>query len=144
MRNLAVQTTIASVTFDLDRWAYPGAQWLRLTNVLDGGTYTINLAAGSDSALLILQANECRVYALQAGPPPSPEILMNDGNLGFRSNQFGFNISAWPGQLVVIEAATNLANWTSVRTNLVSDAGLLYFNDADPGFPSRFYRVRAQ
>ena len=70
---------------------------------------------------------------------------MNDGNLGFRSNQFGFNVTAWPGQFVVIEAATSLVSWTAIRTNLVSDTGLFYFADPDSdALTQRFYRARAQ
>ena len=117
MRNLAAQAATANVTFNLGKWAYPGAQWLQLTNLLDGGSLTINLAAGTNSVPLTLQTNECRVYGVQAGPPPRPAILMNDGNFGFRSNQFAFNVSAMPGQVVVVQAATNLANWTDLQTN---------------------------
>lgn len=145
VRNFASQATTANVTLDVGKWAHPGAQWLRLTNLFDGGSLTINLAAGSNSASLTLQANECEVYAVQAGPPPRPAILMNDGNLGFRSNEFGFNTTAWPGQSVVIEAATDLANWTALRTNLVSDTGLFYFADPDSdALTQRFYRAVAQ
>ena len=44
VRNLAAQALTANVTFDLGKWAYPGAQWLRLTNLFDGGSFTINIA----------------------------------------------------------------------------------------------------
>jgi hypothetical protein len=145
VRNLVSQAMTANVTFDLGKWAYPGAQWLWLTNLFDGGGFTVNLAAGSDSAPLTLQANECRVYALQAGPLPRPTILMDDGNLGFRSNQFGFNVTALPSQSVVIEAATNLLDWTAIQTNLISDTGLFYFADPNSGaLTQRFYRARAR
>ena len=70
---------------------------------------------------------------------------MNDGNFGFRSNQFGFNVTAWPGQFVVIEAAANLLSWTPIRTNLLSETGLFYFADPASGALShRYYRARAQ
>ena len=145
VRNFASQAMTANVTFDLGKWAYPGAQWLRLTNLFDGGSLTINLAAGSNSVPLTLQANECRVYALQAGPPPRPTILMNDGNFGFRSNHFGFNVTALPGQLVVIEGITNLVSWTAIQTNLISDTGLYHFADPNSdALTQRFYRARAQ
>ena len=42
VRNFASQAMTANVTFDLGKWAYPGAQWLRLTNLFDGGSFTIN------------------------------------------------------------------------------------------------------
>ena len=144
MRNLASQAMTANVALNLGRWAYPGAQWLRLTNLLDGGSLTITIAAGSNSAPFTLQANECRVYAAQVGPPPRPLILM-DGNLGFDSNRFGFNVSAWPGESVVIEAGTNPVSWMAVGTNLTSDNGVFPFRD--PGtnrLTQRYYRARVQ
>ena len=145
VRNFATQTQAGSVTFDLARWVYPGAQWLRLTNLFDGGSLTINLAAGSNSIALTLTGNECRAYAVQVGPSPRPTILLNDGNFGFRSNRFGFTAAAWPGQSVVIEAGTNLAGWTALQTNLISEAGAFYFADpASDAPPQRYYRAKAQ
>ena len=145
LRNVAAQPMSANVTFNLGKWAYPDAQWLRLTNLFDGGSLTVNLAAGSNSAPFTLQANECRAYAVQAGPPPRPTILMNDGNFGFSSNLFGFTVSAMPGQVVVIEAAAALAGWTAIQTNLVSDAGLFQFADPNSAaLAQRFYRARVQ
>lgn len=51
-----------------------------------------------------------------------PAILVNDDRFGMRSNNFGFNTRAVPGQIVVIEAVTNLVTWTPVQTNLVTSA----------------------
>jgi hypothetical protein len=145
VRNFAAQTQTARVTFDLNKWAYPGAQWLRLTNLFDGGNTTISLAVGSNSAPLTLLANECRAYALQAGPLPRPTILLNDGNLGFRSNRFGFNTTAFPGQWVVIEAATDLVSWIAIQTNLPSEVGLFYFSDPTSNtLTQRYYRAKSQ
>jgi len=145
VRNFSSQAMTANVAFDLGKWAYPGAQWLRLTNLFDGGSLTINLAAGSNSVPLTLPGNECRVYAVQVGPPPRPTILMNDGNFGFRSNLFGFNVTALPGQFVVIEASATLVSGTGLQTNLISDTGLFYFADPYSGaLTQRFYRAKAQ
>ena len=142
VRNIAGQSMSGNVVFNLARWAYPGAQWLTLTNLFDGGTLTVNVAAGSNSAPFTLQANECRAYAVQAGPPPRPAILMNDTNFGFFSNQFGFTVVALPGQVVVIEASPNFGDWTAVRTNVVPDAGSYGFADADSeALAQRFYRA---
>jgi hypothetical protein len=81
-------------------------------------------------------------YEFHVGPIP-PTIVVNDGNFGMRSNQFGFNISAVAGQMVVIEASTNLVNWIPVQTNLTTGIGLIAFTDMQSGlFPRRFYRAR--
>src|SRR5208282_5410263 len=72
-----------------------------------------------------------------------PVILANDPGFGVRSNQFGFNVSAVPGQVVVIEASTDLVNWVPIQTNLVTSLALVTFSDSQAGlFPHRFYRVR--
>jgi len=73
-----------------------------------------------------------------------PIILVNDGNFGIRSNQFGFNISATIGQTFVVEASTNLTDWNAIVTN-TSGMGPTYFSDSDVTiFPSRLYRVRLE
>lgn len=75
VRNLASQATTANVRFDLGQWAYAGAPWLRLTNLFDGDSLTLDLVAGSNSAPLTLQANECRVYAVQVPVGPTVTLL---------------------------------------------------------------------
>ena len=72
---------------------------------------------------------------------PRPTIEVSGTAFGFRTNQFGFKVSALPGRTIVIEASTNLLSWTAVATNLLS-SGAVYFSD--PGFtrfPERFYRA---
>jgi hypothetical protein len=72
-----------------------------------------------------------------------PAIVVNDSSFGVHSNQFGFNVRAIPGQAVVIEASTDLVNWVSVQTNVVTTSGLISFTDPESGlFPHRYYRVR--
>jgi len=128
VRNFGAQTVTANVTFDTNKWAFPGAQWLRLTNLFDGGGLTVNIGAGTNSLTLTLQPYQCTAYAVQAGPPPPLVILMNDGTFGFGSNQFGFNVSALPGQVIVVEAATDLVNWTQLQTNAAPDNGFKCFS----------------
>ena len=145
VRNFSSLPSIATVTFDTNKWAFPNAQWLRLTNLFDGGTLTINLGAGSNSLALTLQSKQCTVYAVQASPPPPPVILINDGAFGFSSSQFGFNVSAVPGQVIVVEAAADLLNWTALQTYTVPYAGFIYFSDGDStSLAHRFYRARLQ
>ncbi len=75
-----------------------------------------------------------------AGPP---RILTDDGNFGFRTNRFGFNLSAASGQAVVVEASTNLVTWIPIHTNLMGGSGLFLFRDPESSpRPRRFYRAR--
>jgi uncharacterized delta-60 repeat protein len=72
-----------------------------------------------------------------------PTILATDGAFGPHSNRFTFNTRALFGQVVVIEASTNLSVWLPIQTNLVTAAGLFFFADADwVRFPHRFYRAQ--
>jgi uncharacterized delta-60 repeat protein len=74
---------------------------------------------------------------------PRPVILVNDPSFGFRSNRFGFQMSGRAGQVVIVEASTNLAGWTPLATNTLG-ATPVDFREPDSGdFPRRFYRLRS-
>ena len=63
-------------------------------------------------------------------------------SLGITNGAFKLRVSAFPGQTVVTEASTNLAQWTAVATNIVSGTG---FNVADPlatATPARYFRAK--
>jgi hypothetical protein len=71
-------------------------------------------------------------------------------NLGVQANQFDFTITGGSNLVIVIEAATNLANpvWSPVGTNtlntFIGTNGTSYFSD--PGwtnYPGRYYRLRS-
>lgn len=71
-----------------------------------------------------------------------PRIFSQDGQLGINSGHFGFNFGARPGQRAVIEASTNLQDWTPLATNILS-ASPVFFSDQDsPNYTRRFYRLR--
>ncbi len=62
-------------------------------------------------------------------------------NFGIRANEFGFDVITTSNQIVIVEASTNLANWTPLTTNTLG-AGPLYFGDPVPAnWPRRFYRA---
>jgi hypothetical protein len=76
--------------------------------------------------------------------PLSPPTILRDSSFGFQANQFGFDISGTIGQSVLVQASTNLVNWTSL-TNITLGSGPFFFIDpAAPNFPARFYRVMGQ
>jgi hypothetical protein len=79
---------------------------------------------------------------LQLGLPPPPIILVNDGHFGVSNGHFGFNFQAQLGQVVMIEASTNLHQWWVLQTNTLGIAPL-YFRDLQwTNYPARFYRLR--
>jgi hypothetical protein len=74
--------------------------------------------------------------------PPPPVIQVTGGSLGDVAGQFGFNVSGWTGQMVSVEASTNLLNWRPVWTNTL-ETGLRRYSDPESAtLPERFYRVR--
>ncbi len=65
--------------------------------------------------------------------------------VGVRTNRFGFTITGSSGQVIVVEACTNLASpaWFPVRTNTLT-GGSSYFSDPEwTNYRGRFYRLRS-
>jgi uncharacterized delta-60 repeat protein len=73
-----------------------------------------------------------------------PTIARGDGSFGFISNQFGFNISGSAGQSIVVEASTNLVNWTPLTNTILGSSPYFFSDPAAAGIPTRFYRARLQ
>lgn len=74
-----------------------------------------------------------------------PRIDSRDANFGFRTNQFGFNISWKSGRSVVVEACTNLTSptWEPLQTNILASDSF-YFSDPEwKNFSTRLYRISA-
>jgi uncharacterized delta-60 repeat protein len=94
-------------------------------NILIGGDFTIVNG--------VLRPHVARLYGA------APFFL---SNLGIVSNQFGFDVTGGSNSVIIVEASTNLVNWTALATNTLG-AAPLHFND--PGwtnFPKRFYRAK--
>jgi hypothetical protein len=75
-----------------------------------------------------------------------PQIQLHDGHFGVRTNRFGFNMTGFSNQVVVIEACTNLVmtNWVTLRTNTFG-SNALYFSDSTwTNYRGRYYRVRVK
>ena len=54
------------------------------------------------------------------------------------NQSFAFNVTGTPGLDCVVQATTNLTDWTSVQTSAVP----FIFTDAlAAGYPTRFYRA---
>lgn len=73
---------------------------------------------------------------------PTVSILNSRPGFGFTGGQFGFNLTGPAGQPVVVEASTDLVNWSPIWTN--SFAGGLRFSDPQSAeHPARLYRLRS-
>ena len=95
-----------------------------------------------DSAGNVYVADSWNNTIRKGYPVNVPAAIVTLGpSFGFSGGQFGFNLT-WPaGQLVVVEASTDLVSWLPLWTNTF--AGALNFSDPQRGvYPNRFYRAR--
>ena len=71
---------------------------------------------------------------------PAPRIFSSGPVFGFNGGQFSFNLTGPAGQLVVVEASTDLLSWLPLWTNTF--AGALNFRDPQiRAVSKRFYRA---
>jgi hypothetical protein len=74
-----------------------------------------------------------------------PLIQNGDAGFGVRTNQFGFNITWVSGQIVVVDACTNLVspNWSPIATNVLPADSSVFSDPQWTNYPARFYRLRS-
>lgn len=93
--------------------------------------------AGAD-----FNVNRFTVSAAGGGCPPR---IVTDGiNFGVKDSRFGFDITGSGGQVVFVDASTNLVDpdWSSVVTNTLTGYPC-YFSDPEwTRHAARFYRLR--
>lgn len=77
-------------------------------------------------------------------PNTAPPIILRDSNFGFRSNQFGFNVSGNSAQAIVVEGSSNLTTWLPLVTNVFGPSPFYFFDSLATNMPLRFYRARLQ
>ena len=75
---------------------------------------------------------------------PQPQISGSGQGFGVQSNGFQFTIFWATNTAVVVEASTNLLNWTPVITNSLLSGTNAFSDSSWTDFPTRFYRVRSQ
>jgi hypothetical protein len=70
-----------------------------------------------------------------------PVIVTSGSGFGSSGGRFGFDLTGPAGQLVVVEASTDLVGWLPLWTNTF--AGTLNFRDPQSGsYSNRFYRAK--
>jgi uncharacterized delta-60 repeat protein len=130
-------------TFD---FSTDGVNWTHLANGtrIVGGWQCTNISIPPNANVRARGFVSTRGSEWYVESMTRPTINVNDGSLGFYSNQFGFNIGGNVGQVLVVETSTNAMDWTPIKTNVVG-TGPVYFTDPDStNFTSRLYRTRTQ
>jgi uncharacterized delta-60 repeat protein len=115
-----------------------GGWRLVVTNQYQIQPGTVIRASG---AVSVGQFNGTAWFVQSYLPITSSLAIINDGNLGFNSEGFGFNFAAPASSTVVIERSTDLQNWTPTATNMVLSSPSR-FVDPGPVSPNHFYRLR--
>ena len=98
------------------------------------GTYSVFGSINSGTHTRYLYAPQ----RLVLGPSRQPPVLVAAGVQG---NQFGFNVSGFPGQTVIFQVSTNLVQWASIQTNTLAGTSLAFADPDGASYPQRYYRV---
>jgi len=133
-RSLSLSATVAGSGPLKYQWKFNGAPiagatspTLSLKNVKasQSGIYTLTVAnaAGSTNASAALTVMT------------SPAATLSAANRA-EDGSFSFQVSGVPGYKYVIEASTDLANWSSIKTNTAP----FTFTDNSPDAAQKFYR----
>jgi len=98
------------------------------------GTYSVFGSISDGTRTRYLYAPQTLVL----GPSRQPPVLEAARVQG---NQFGFTVSGFPGQTVILQASTNLLEWVSIRTNTIAGTSLGFADPDGASYPQRYYRV---
>jgi hypothetical protein len=60
---------------------------------------------------------------------------------GIQNGRFGFTISGFPGQIVIVQTSTNLVQWEALATNTLTGATFDFADASGAGPPQRYYRA---
>jgi len=98
--------------------------------------------AGDDAALGWIErpvfGGGVDIGALEFGPDSMPLFTFG----GSSESGYVFELRGFPGQTYVIEATTNLVDWTAVTTNIATMGSLILQDGAGTNYSHRFYRAK--
>lgn len=124
--------------------ADPDWRWDAALTAYNIGTSRILIEPGGATALMAGSYGIKRILLAVDSGAAVPPSIGSGSILHLPDGQFGFTTCGQPGQKLVIEASTNLVNWSSISTNVVV-GGCIDFIDAQaPKIPNRYYRVIVQ
>jgi pectate lyase len=108
---------------------------LSLANVqnTNAGNYFVvitNSAGSVTSSVAVLTISTGTVL-----PPQVSSVVFNAG-------VFGFSVNGAAGQSYLVQASTNLVNWTTIFTTNPASLPFVWSDAATSNFPRRFYRIQ--
>jgi hypothetical protein len=75
---------------------------------------------------------------LALAPSRQPPVLLGGEA---EASEFRFTVSGFPGQTIVVEASTDLAQWIPIRTNIMAGTAFSFVDTSSASFPQRYYRA---
>lgn len=136
------------------QWRKNGTNLLSTGSISGATTNTLSISGVSaadagDFSVLITNAfgsvtSSVATLTVTSSSPARPQILFNDGSFGYRSNQFGFNLSGSTGSVVIVEVSSNLFQWASLWTNTLGSSPVYFSDPSCTNFSRRFYRARLE
>jgi hypothetical protein len=98
------------------------------------GTYSVYARISDGPHTRYLYAPELLVLTSSLQPPRLTPIVS-------ATNAFPLSISGFTGQKIIIQASTNLVNWTALSTNALTGTNGVFVDAAAAGYNRRFYRA---
>lgn len=117
---------------------YAGYPTLAINGVdgTNAGNYTVVIS--SPYGRVTSRAAKLLV-ATSANQPP---ITLNSPAWKTGLNQFAFNLNGAIGQTIIVDASTNLLDWTPLSTNVINALPFQVIDPAWTNHPQRYYRTR--
>jgi hypothetical protein len=118
-------------------WGIPNATnaFLTLINIqaTNAGTYSVTVSnvAGSVTSTSAL-------LTVSAGTPARPQL----SDFVFSNGTFSLTVSGDPGLDYIVQASTNLTDWTSIFTNHSPIPPFVWTDLVASNFSQRFYRIQ--
>jgi hypothetical protein len=140
----AAFSALASGTGPLGyQWSFNGAPLPGATNLLLTISNALTSLSGSYTLTVtnVAGATNSTTAALTVTIPPVTLSSGGGANLGMTSNGFAFQFSPPIGTTYIISASSDLANWTAIATNTVSNSPVVFTDPASTNQSLRFYQV---
>ena len=123
---------------------YYGAVSHVYSNVVNAGnTNQVTISGLVPGTTYYFAATAVDVFGVESGfsnetSYTAPMTLAALNLAASKGGQFSFTVSGDAGQLYVVQASTNLINWTSIQTNV---APFLFMDSNTGSFQQRYYRA---
>lgn len=112
-----------------------------LPATLPNGTNLLRVVAHDGTSLVLNDPTNLLTQTITWTLNVSIPQLRFDSPLWLPSGKFIFRVSGYAPQNFVIQASTNLVNWSALGTNALTGGQFWYTNNTTGGFTSRFFRA---